>query len=155
MPTEVTETRRRVLLAKPRGYCAGVDRAVQAVEMALDKFGPPVYVRRQIVHNTYVVSSLEKRGAIVVFSAHGIAPEVREDAERRGLRAIDATCPLVTKVYNEARRFAAKDYEILLVGHDGHEEVVGTTGEAPASIRLVESADQAAKVEVRNPERVV
>src|SRR5580693_2747616 len=162
------QTPRRVLLAKPRGYCAGVDRAVQAVEMALDKFGPPVYVRRQIVHNTYVVSSLEKRGAIfvtevdevppgalVVFSAHGIAPEVRRDAEQRGLRAIDATCPLVTKVHNEARRFAAKDYDILLVGHDGHEEVVGTTGEAPASIRLVESADQAAKVEVRDPERVV
>jgi 4-hydroxy-3-methylbut-2-en-1-yl diphosphate reductase len=159
---------RRVLLAKPRGYCAGVDRAVQAVEMALDRFGPPVYVRRQIVHNTYVVSSLEKRGAIfvtevdevprgalVVFSAHGIAPEVRADAERRGLRAIDATCPLVTKVHNEARRFAAKDYDILLVGHGGHEEVVGTTGEAPASIRLVESADQAANVEVRNPDRVV
>jgi 4-hydroxy-3-methylbut-2-en-1-yl diphosphate reductase len=160
--------RRRVLLAKPRGYCAGVDRAVQAVELALDKFGPPVYVRRQIVHNTYVVSSLEKRGAIfvtevdevppgavVVFSAHGIAPQVRLDAERRGLHAIDATCPLVTKVHNEARRFAARDYDILLVGHAGHEEVVGTSGEAPARVRLVDGADGVANVEVRDPAKVV
>jgi 4-hydroxy-3-methylbut-2-enyl diphosphate reductase len=159
---------RRVLLAKPRGYCAGVDRAVQAVEMALDRFGPPVYVRRQIVHNTYVVTTLERRGAIfvtevdevppgavVVFSAHGIAPEVRLDAERRGLRAIDATCPLVTKVHNEARRFAAKDYDILLVGHAGHEEVVGTAGEAPSRVRLVDGADGAAEVEVRDPSKVV
>src|ERR1700689_2752094 len=159
---------RRVLLAKPRGYCAGVDRAVQAVEMSLDKFGPPVYVRRQIVHNTHVVAELEKRGAIfvtevdevpsgavVVFSAHGIAPEVRVDAEQRGLRAIDATCPLVTKVHNEARRFAAKDYDILLVGHAGHEEVVGTTGEAPARVGRVESAAQDADVQVKDPERVV
>jgi 4-hydroxy-3-methylbut-2-en-1-yl diphosphate reductase len=164
MPT----SQRRVLLAKPRGYCAGVDRAVQAVEMALDRFGPPVYVRRQIVHNTYVVSSLEKRGAvfvtevdevppgaIVVFSAHGIAPEVRQDAERRGLRAIDATCPLVTKVHNEARRFAAKGYDILLVGHAGHEEVVGTTGEAPSAVRLVDGTDGVARVEVTDPGRVV
>jgi 4-hydroxy-3-methylbut-2-en-1-yl diphosphate reductase len=156
------------LLAKPRGYCAGVDRAVQAVEMALDKFGPPVYVRRQIVHNTHVVSSLEKRGAIfvtevdevprgavVVFSAHGIAPEVRLDAERRGLHAIDATCPLVTKVHNEARRFASRDYDILLVGHAGHEEVVGTAGEAPASVRLVDGAAGVASVEVKDPARVV
>src|SRR5580704_16882932 len=159
---------RRVLLAKPRGYCAGVDRAVQAVEMALDKFGPPVYVRRQIVHNTHVVGTLEKRGAIfvaevdevppgavVVFSAHGIAPEVRRDAEQRGLRAIDATCPLVTKVHNEARRYAAKDYDILLVGHAGHEEVVGTSGEAPARVRLVDGADGVASVEVRDPAKVV
>jgi 4-hydroxy-3-methylbut-2-en-1-yl diphosphate reductase len=168
--SDVPETakKRRVLLAKPRGYCAGVDRAVQAVEMALGKFGPPVYVRRQIVHNTYVVSSLEKRGAIfvtevdevpagavVVFSAHGIAPEVRRDAEQRGLRAIDATCPLVTKVHNEARRFAAKDYDILLVGHAGHEEVVGTSGEAPDRVRLVDGADGVASVEVRDPAKVV
>jgi 4-hydroxy-3-methylbut-2-enyl diphosphate reductase len=159
---------KRVLLAKPRGYCAGVDRAVQAVEMALDKFGPPVYVRRQIVHNTHVVSQLEKRGAVfvtevdevpagavVVFSAHGIAPEVRRDAERRGLRAIDATCPLVTKVHNEARRFAAKDYDILLVGHEGHEEVVGTAGEAPARVRLVDGAAGVADVQVTDPDRVV
>ena len=159
---------RRVLLAKPRGYCAGVDRAVQAVEMSLDKFGPPVYVRRQIVHNTHVVAELEKRGAIfvtevdevpsgavVVFSAHGIAPEVRRDAEQRGLRAIDATCPLVTKVHNEARRFAAKDYDILLVGHAGHEEVVGTSGEAPDRVRLVDGAEGAANVQVTDPSRVV
>ncbi len=164
----MSSSQRRVLLAKPRGYCAGVDRAVQAVEMALEKFGPPVYVRRQIVHNTYVVGTLEKRGAIfvaevdevppgavVVFSAHGIAPEVRLDAERRGLRAIDATCPLVTKVHNEARRFAARDYDILLVGHAGHEEVVGTAGEAPARVRLVDGADGAADVEVRDPSKVV
>ena len=164
----MSSSQRRVLLAKPRGYCAGVDRAVQAVEMALDKFGPPVYVRRQIVHNTYVVSTLEKRGAIfvtevdevptgavVVFSAHGIAPEVRRDAESRGLHAIDATCPLVTKVHNEARRFAAKDYDILLVGHEGHEEVVGTAGEAPSRVRLVDGADGAAEVEVRDPSKVV
>jgi 4-hydroxy-3-methylbut-2-enyl diphosphate reductase len=159
---------RRVLLAKPRGYCAGVDRAVQAVEQALDRFGPPVYVRRQIVHNTHVVATLEKRGAIfvtevdevppgalVVFSAHGIAPEVRLDAERRGLRAIDATCPLVTKVHNEARRFAAKGYDILLVGHAGHEEVVGTSGEAPDRVRLVDGAENAANVQVNDPSRVV
>ena len=158
---------RRVLLAKPRGYCAGVDRAVQAVELALDKYGPPVYVRRQIVHNTHVVSSLEQRGAIfvtevdevppgavVVFSAHGIAPEVRADADRRGLRTIDATCPLVTKVHNEARRFAAKDYDILLVGHTGHEEVVGTAGEAPSRVRLVDGATGVAEVEVRDPSKV-
>jgi len=136
--------------------------------MALDRYGAPVYVRRQIVHNTHVVSSLEKRGAIfvtevdevpegavVVFSAHGIAPEVREDADRRGLRAIDATCPLVTKVHNEARRFAAKDYDILLVGHEGHEEVVGTAGEAPSRVRLVDGTDGAAKIEVRDPSKVV
>jgi len=141
---------------------------VQAVEMALDRYGAPVYVRRQIVHNTHVVSSLEKRGAIfvtevdevppgavVVFSAHGIAPEVRQDADRRGLRAIDATCPLVTKVHNEARRFAAKDYDILLVGHEGHEEVVGTAGEAPSRVRLVDGTDGAAQVEVRDPSKVV
>ena len=164
----MSSSQRRVLLAKPRGYCAGVDRAVQAVEMALDRFGPPVYVLRQIVHNTYVVSTLEKRGAIfvaevdevppgavVVFSAHGIAPEVRLDAERRGLHAIDATCPLVTKVHNEARRFAAKDYDILLVGHEGHEEVVGTAGEAPSRVRLVDGAQGAADVDVRDPSKVV
>jgi 4-hydroxy-3-methylbut-2-en-1-yl diphosphate reductase len=171
MSTDVTgskRTGRRVLLAKPRGYCAGVDRAVQAVELALDKFGPPVYVRRQIVHNTHVVAALEKRGAVfvdevdevpsgavVVFSAHGIAPEVRLAAEQRGLRAIDATCPLVTKVHNEARRFAAKGYDILLVGHDGHEEVVGTSGEAPDRVRLVDGADGVANVQVRDPSRVV
>jgi len=164
----MSSSQRRVLLAKPRGYCAGVDRAVQAVEMALDRFGPPVYVRRQIVHNTHVVSTLEARGAVfvaevdevpagavVVFSAHGIAPEVRLEAERRGLHAIDATCPLVTKVHNEARRFAARDYDILLVGHEGHEEVVGTAGEAPSRVRLVDGAAAVGEVEVRDPSRVV
>jgi 4-hydroxy-3-methylbut-2-en-1-yl diphosphate reductase len=164
----MSETHRRVLLAKPRGYCAGVDRAVQAVEVALGKFGAPVYVRKQIVHNTYVVSELEKRGAVfveeteevpegsvVVFSAHGIAPEVREEARQRNLVAIDATCPLVTKVHNEAKRFAASDYDILLIGHEGHEEVVGTTGEAPEFIHLVDGPEGAGDVEVRDPARVV
>jgi 4-hydroxy-3-methylbut-2-en-1-yl diphosphate reductase len=165
---DMSETRRRVLLAKPRGYCAGVDRAVQAVEIALTRFGPPVYVRKQIVHNTHVVNQLEKRGAVfvedtaevpeggvIVFSAHGIAPEVRKAAEERGLHAIDATCPLVTKVHNEARRFAGSDYDILLIGHKGHEEVVGTTGEAPDRVSLVDGPEGAASVEVRDPDKVV
>src|SRR5229473_31781 len=164
----MSESHRRVLLAKPRGYCAGVDRAVQAVEIALGKFGAPVYVRKQIVHNTHVVSELERRGAIfveetdevpegsvVVFSAHGIAPEVRDEARRRNLIAIDATCPLVTKVHNEAKRFAAGDYDILLIGHEGHEEVIGTTGEAPASIHLVDGPEGSDSVQVRDPARVV
>ena len=158
---------RRVLLAKPRGYCAGVDRAVLTVEKALERFGAPVYVRKQIVHNTHVVRSLEDRGAIfvdeteavpegsvVVFSAHGVSPEVRAEARDRGLRTIDATCPLVTKVHNEARRFAAQDYDILLIGHEGHEEVVGTTGEAPAHIHLVDGPAGSDSVEVRDPAKV-
>jgi 4-hydroxy-3-methylbut-2-en-1-yl diphosphate reductase len=158
---------RRVLLAKPRGYCAGVDRAVQAVEIALERFGAPVYVRKQIVHNTHVVKNLEKRGAIfveeteevpegsvVVFSAHGVSPQVHEEAAGRNLQTIDATCPLVTKVHNEARRFAAKDYDILLIGHEGHEEVVGTTGEAPARIHLVDGPQDADAVQVRDPAKV-
>jgi 4-hydroxy-3-methylbut-2-enyl diphosphate reductase len=158
---------KRILLAKPRGYCAGVDRAVQTVEHALERFGAPVYVRKQIVHNTHVVRALEQRGAIfveeteevpegavVVFSAHGVAPDVHEAAKNRGLRTIDATCPLVTKVHNEARRFADQGYEILLIGHEGHEEVVGTTGEAPASIRLVDGPEDAANIEVRDPAKV-
>ena len=158
---------RRVLLAKPRGYCAGVDRAVQAVEQALERFGAPVYVRKQIVHNTHVVRSLEQRGAVfveetqdvpegavVVFSAHGVAPAVREEATARGLRTIDATCPLVTKVHNEARRFADQDYDILLIGHEGHEEVVGTTGEAPARIQLVDGPEGSDSVQVRDPAKV-
>jgi len=158
---------RRVLLAKPRGYCAGVDRAVETVERALERFGPPVYVRKQIVHNTHVVRTLEERGAIfveeteevpegalVVFSAHGVAPSVHEAARQRGLRVIDATCPLVTKVHNEARRFAAQGYDILLIGHEGHEEVVGTTGEAPESIRLVDGPEDATAIEVGDPARV-
>jgi len=158
---------RRVLLAKPRGYCAGVDRAVQAVERALERYGTPVYVRKQIVHNTHVVKTLEQRGAIfveetdevpegsvVVFSAHGVAPEVRDEAKDRSLRTIDATCPLVTKVHSEARRFAAQDYDILLIGHEGHEEVIGTTGEAPQSIHLVDGPDGSKDVQVRDPAKV-
>jgi 4-hydroxy-3-methylbut-2-enyl diphosphate reductase len=158
---------RRVLLAKPRGYCAGVDRAVQTVEKALERFGAPVYVRKQIVHNTHVVKTLEERGAIfveeteavpegavVVFSAHGVSPGVREEAKDRGLRAIDATCPLVTKVHNEARRFAAQDYDILLIGHEGHEEVIGTTGEAPGNIHLVDGPAGTNSVQVRDPAKV-
>jgi 4-hydroxy-3-methylbut-2-en-1-yl diphosphate reductase len=164
----MSQTHRRVLLAKPRGYCAGVDRAVQAVEIALGRFGAPVYVRKQIVHNTHVVRGLEKRGAIfveeteevpegsvVVFSAHGIAPEVREEAVQRGLTAIDATCPLVTKVHNEAKRFAAGDYDILLIGHEGHEEVVGTTGEAPGRVHLVDGPEGVADVAVRDEAKIV
>jgi len=163
----MSEPIKRILLAKPRGYCAGVDRAVLTVERALERFGAPVYVRKQIVHNTHVVKSLEQRGAIfveeteevpegavVVFSAHGVAPDVHQAAKDRGLRSIDATCPLVTKVHNEARRFAAQGYDILLIGHEGHEEVVGTTGEAPANIRLVDGPEDAAKIEVTDPARV-
>ena len=158
---------RRVLLAKPRGYCAGVDRAVQTVEKALERYGAPVYVRKQIVHNTHVVRTLEQRGAIfveetdevpegavVVFSAHGVAPEVHAEAKGRNLRAIDATCPLVTKVHSEAKRFAAQDYDILLIGHEGHEEVVGTTGEAPARIHLVDGPEGSAGIEIRDPAKV-
>jgi 4-hydroxy-3-methylbut-2-enyl diphosphate reductase len=165
---DMSVTTRRVLLAKPRGYCAGVDRAVQTVEMAIERYGTPVYVRKQIVHNLHVVRSLEKRGAVfvdenadippgsvVVFSAHGIAPDVREEAQQRGLQVIDATCPLVTKVHNEARRFAAQDYDILLIGHEGHEEVIGTTGEAPTRVRLVDGPEGAGSVDVRDPARVV
>ncbi|GAA4914510.1 4-hydroxy-3-methylbut-2-enyl diphosphate reductase [Streptomonospora salina] len=159
--------RRRVLLAKPRGYCAGVDRAVITVEKALEQYGAPVYVRKQIVHNTHVVSSLEKRGAIfvedttevpeeaiVVFSAHGVSPQVHEEAQRRELKTIDATCPLVTKVHKEAKRFADEDRDIILIGHTGHEEVEGTSGEAPEHIQVVDSPDEVDKVEVRNPDNV-
>jgi 4-hydroxy-3-methylbut-2-en-1-yl diphosphate reductase len=163
----MSEPTRRVLLAKPRGYCAGVDRAVQTVELAIERFGAPVYVRKQIVHNLHVVQTLEQRGAIfveeteevpegavVVFSAHGVAPAVHQAAKDRGLRTIDATCPLVTKVHNEARRFAAQGYDILLIGHEGHEEVVGTTGEAPEHIRLVDGPEDAASLDVRDPAKV-
>jgi 4-hydroxy-3-methylbut-2-enyl diphosphate reductase len=159
---------KRVLLAKPRGYCAGVDRAVEAVEQALEQHGPPVYVRKQIVHNRHVVETLSERGAIfvdeadevpegalVVFSAHGVSPAVREQARGRQLRTIDATCPLVTKVHQEAKRFAREDYDILLVGHHGHEEVEGTAGEAPSHIQLVETAADVDTVTVRNPDKVV
>lgn len=158
---------KRVLLAAPRGYCAGVDRAVQTVERALDLHGAPVYVRKEIVHNKHVVEELSKRGAIfveeesevpegeiVVFSAHGVAPAVHENAAARSLRTIDATCPLVTKVHVEARRFAADGYTIVMIGHEGHEEVEGTTGEAPDSIVLVQAAEEVEALEVEDPERV-
>ncbi|AOT60828.1 MULTISPECIES: 4-hydroxy-3-methylbut-2-enyl diphosphate reductase [Streptomyces] len=163
-----TPPARRVLLAAPRGYCAGVDRAVIAVEKALEQYGAPIYVRHEIVHNKYVVQTLEKKGAIfvdethevpegsiVMFSAHGVAPIVHEEAAERKLATIDATCPLVTKVHKEAVRFAQEDYDILLIGHEGHEEVIGTSGEAPDHIQLVDGPGDVAKVEVRDPSRVV
>jgi 4-hydroxy-3-methylbut-2-en-1-yl diphosphate reductase len=156
-----------VRLAAPRGYCAGVDRAVITVEKALDLYGAPVYVRKQIVHNKHVVSDLESRGAVfveelhevpegatVVFSAHGVAPTVHDEAKARGLKTIDATCPLVTKVHHEAKRFAKDDYDILLIGHAGHEEVEGTSGEAPEHIQLVQGPDDVANIVVRDPSKV-
>ncbi|MFC9848771.1 4-hydroxy-3-methylbut-2-enyl diphosphate reductase [Streptomyces sp. NPDC060223] len=159
---------RRVLLAAPRGYCAGVDRAVIAVEKALEQYGAPIYVRHEIVHNKYVVRTLEKKGAIfvertaevpegaiVMFSAHGVAPVVHEEAAAGKLATIDATCPLVTKVHKEAVRFAKDDFDILLIGHEGHEEVIGTSGEAPEHITLVDGPADVAKVEVRDPSKVV
>ena len=162
------EGTKRVLLAAPRGYCAGVDRAVVTVERALELYGPPVYVRKEIVHNKHVVTTLEKRGAIfveetdevpegatVVFSAHGVAPVVHDEAKALSLKTIDATCPLVTKVHREAVRFADDDYDILLIGHEGHEEVIGTSGEAPEHITLVEGPDDVDNVEVRDPDKVV
>src|SRR5690349_1158693 len=158
---------RAVLLAAPRGYCAGVDRAVITVEKALDLYGAPVYVRKQIVHNKHVVADLEARGAIfveeldevpegrtVVFSAHGVSPAVHAQAADRGLKTIDATCPLVTKVHHEAKRFAGEDYDILLIGHAGHEEVEGTAGEAPEHIQLVESPADVPDIVVRDPAKV-
>lgn len=158
---------KRVLLAAPRGYCAGVERAVETVERALEQHGPPVYVRKQIVHNSHVVDELSARGAVfvgsvedvpkgglVVFSAHGIAPAVRAGAVARSLRTIDATCPLVTKVHAEAKRYAAEGYTVVLVGHAGHEEVEGTMGEAPESIVLVESVADAERLEIEDPLRV-
>jgi 4-hydroxy-3-methylbut-2-enyl diphosphate reductase len=167
MGAVATNAPRRVLLAAPRGYCAGVDRAVVTVERALERYGPPVYVRKEIVHNKHVVAQLTKRGAIfvdqetevpegklVVFSAHGVAPSVHENAERRRLRTIDATCPLVTKVHVEARKFAAEGYTIVLIGHEGHEEVEGTTGEAPDSIVLVQTEADVDELEVDDPDRV-
>ena len=164
----MSEQRKRVLLAAPRGYCAGVDRAVIAVEKALEHYGAPVYVRKEIVHNKYVVETLASRGAIfvsdtdevpegarVVFSAHGVSPAVLAAAAARSLQTIDATCPLVTKVHKEAVRFAADDYDILLIGHAGHEEVEGTLGEAPANIQVVESPDDVDRVTVRDPEKLI
>jgi 4-hydroxy-3-methylbut-2-enyl diphosphate reductase len=161
-------TTKKVLLASPRGYCAGVDRAVVTVEKALDLYGPPVYVRKEIVHNKHVVQTLQDRGAIfveeteevpegavVVFSAHGVAPSVHEEAQARSLRAIDATCPLVSKVHAEAKRFAHEGYRILLIGHEGHEEVVGTMGEAPEAITLVDGPAHADEVEVDTDDKVI
>jgi len=160
--------KKRVLLAAPRGYCAGVERAVVTVEKALDLYGAPVYVRKQIVHNKHVVATLEARGAIfveetdevpegkiVVFSAHGVSPTVHEEAAARNLKTIDATCPLVTKVHHEARRFASDDYDILLVGHEGHEEVDGTAGEAPNNIQLVDGIESIKNITVRDENKVV
>jgi 4-hydroxy-3-methylbut-2-en-1-yl diphosphate reductase len=159
---------KRVLLAEPRGYCAGVDRAVETVELALAKHGAPVYVRHEIVHNKHVVDTLAQAGAvfveetdeipegsIVVFSAHGVAPTVHQSAAARDLKVIDATCPLVTKVHNEAKRFAREDYDILLIGHEGHEEVIGTAGEAPDHVQLVDGLEGADAVTVRDESKVV
>jgi len=158
---------KKVLLAAPRGYCAGVDRAVITVEKALDLYGAPVYVRKQIVHNKHVVSTLEARGAIfvdetdevpegafVVFSAHGVSPQVHEDAAKRHLRTIDATCPLVTKVHHEAKRFASEDIEILLIGHEGHEEVEGTAGEAVGKVQLVDGLEHINDIKVKDENKV-
>ena len=167
MSEATPNTPRRVLLAAPRGYCAGVDRAVQTVEHALDLHGAPVYVRKEIVHNKHVVEQLSERGAIfvdqetevpegelVVFSAHGVAPAVHANAAERKLRTIDATCPLVTKVHVEARKFAEEGYTIVMIGHDGHEEVEGTTGEAPESIILVETTEDVDRLEIEDPDKV-
>ena len=157
----------KLLLAAPRGYCAGVDRAVQTVERALELYGPPVYVRKEIVHNKHVVEQLRERGAIfvedeqevpegetVVFSAHGVAPSVHAGAEARELKTIDATCPLVTKVHVEAKKFAAQGYTIVLIGHEGHEEVEGTMGEAPENIVLIETEEDVERLEVEDPDRI-
>ncbi|MEU3004898.1 4-hydroxy-3-methylbut-2-enyl diphosphate reductase [Streptomyces sp. NPDC007020] len=159
---------KRVLLAAPRGWCAGVDRAVKAVEKALEQYGAPIYVRHEIVHNKYVVQTLERKGAIfvdvtaevpegsiVMFSAHGVAPTVHAEAAERKLATIDATCPLVTKVHKEAVRYAKEDYDILLIGHEGHEEVIGTSGEAPDHIQLVDGPEDVANIEVRDESKVV
>ena len=158
---------RTILLAEPRGFCAGVDRAIEIVEIALAHYGPPVYVRHAIVHNTHVVADLERRGAVfveseddvpeggvIVFSAHGIPPEVRERSAARGLDQIDATCPLVTKVHFEAREYAGKGLSIILIGHDGHQEVIGTMGQAPESINLVETPEDVAALDLPDPDKV-
>ncbi len=157
----------RILLASPRGFCAGVDRAIEIVELALSRFGPPVYVRHEIVHNRHVVDDLRRKGAIfvedprevpkgslLIFSAHGVSPEIRELADRQELRCIDATCPLVTKVHVEAQRFANDDFEIVLIGHAGHVEVEGTMGHAPERIQLVETVEDVAGLKVREPSRL-
>lgn len=167
--TQTTDNRpKKVLLAAPRGYCAGVDRAVIAVEKALDHYGAPVYVRKQIVHNQYVVETLERRGAIFVeevdeipegsvtiFSAHGVSPAVVDAAQKRQLHTIDATCPLVTKVHKEVQRFDREGYDILLIGHDGHEEVEGTAGEAPHAVQLIDGDEDIANLKIKDPEKVI
>ncbi|TDT32625.1 4-hydroxy-3-methylbut-2-enyl diphosphate reductase [Naumannella halotolerans] len=166
-PQETAASERQVVVAAPRGYCAGVDRAVITVEKALDHYGPPIYVRKQIVHNKHVVETLAERGAIfveeldevpegamVVFSAHGVSPAVKQEAKDRGLRTIDATCPLVTKVHQEAKRFAREDKQILLIGHAGHEEVEGTAGEAPEHITLVQSPEEADQLDISELDNV-
>ena len=163
-----SSTGKRVLLAEPRGYCAGVDRAVETVERALAKHGAPVYVRKEIVHNRHVVQTLSElgvifvdetdqvpEGALVVFSAHGVSPALHAAAAERGLRTIDATCPLVTKVHQEAKRFARDDFDILLIGHEGHEEVEGTAGEAPEHVQLVDGPDAVDRVHVRDESKVI
>ena len=159
---------KKVLLAAPRGYCAGVDRAVITVEKALDLYGAPVYVRKEIVHNKHVVSTLEARGAIfvsetdevpegalVIFSAHGVSPAVHAAAASRNLKTIDATCPLVTKVHHEVKRFASEDYDILLIGHHGHEEVEGTAGEAPDNVHVIDTADEIANITLREGKKLI
>ena len=159
---------KEILLAEPRGFCAGVDRAIEIVERAIQKFGAPIYVRHEIVHNTYVVNDLKSKGAIfieelsdvppgatLVFSAHGVSKAVQQEAEARGFSIFDATCPLVTKVHNEAKRFARDDYDILLIGHEGHEEVVGTAGEAPDHVQLVDGPDAVEHVTVRDEDKVI
>ncbi|MGX7729865.1 4-hydroxy-3-methylbut-2-enyl diphosphate reductase [Rhodococcus sp. 2H158] len=176
VPLEVGITRsagspaagKRVLLAEPRGYCAGVDRAVETVEKALEKHGAPIYVRKEIVHNRHVVETLAERGvvfvdetdqvpagAVLVFSAHGVSPAVHASAAERNLRTIDATCPLVTKVHQEAKRFARDDFDILLIGHEGHEEVEGTAGEAPDHVQLVDGPEAVDRVTVRDEAKVI
>jgi 4-hydroxy-3-methylbut-2-enyl diphosphate reductase len=169
MSASVTDkgTLREIVLAGPRGFCAGVERAIEIVEQALDVVGVPIYVRREIVHNRHVVEELRQKGAIfvdeldevpagatVIFSAHGVSPMVREDGVRRGLRVIDATCPLVTKVHIEAIRYAREGYTIVLVGHEDHDEVIGTTGEAPERIAVIDSVEEAEQLEVSDPEKV-
>jgi 4-hydroxy-3-methylbut-2-en-1-yl diphosphate reductase len=163
----VTPDPLKILLAAPRGFCAGVDRAIDIVELALQAYGAPVYVRHQIVHNTHVVADLEAKGAVfvedeaevpegglLVFSAHGVAPQVKANAEQRGLQSIDATCPLVTKVHLEARKYADEGFSIVLIGHEGHQEVVGTMGHAPESITLVETAEDVASLDLPDPDKV-
>lgn len=162
-----TPPKKRVLVASPRGFCAGVSYAIEIVDLVLDRYGPPVYVRHEIVHNRYVVDRLRQRGALfvedlslvpegslLIFSAHGVSPAVRGEAHKRNLRVVDATCPLVTKVHLEVLRFASQGYEILLIGHRGHVEVDGTLGHAPEMIHLVEAIDDVAEVDLGNPERV-